>query len=141
MAASESRRLATKEEPTLSRDDGKQCLRDAELPEAARDGDRRRIDQLLKLGASVNALDRLGRTPFMHAAANGHTDCVESLVHTWGADVNATTRKDDIFVCRTSLIYAAESGHHRCMDILIQAGADVNAGVQYKPMMLATFSS
>ena len=54
----------------------------SELLVAARDGDKQRIDQLMKLGASVNTWDRLGRTPLILAANQGHVDCVESLIHT-----------------------------------------------------------
>ena len=100
---------------------------------AARGGDRRRIDQSMKLGAHVNACDLQGQTPLMLAA-----DCVESLIHTWGADVNVWTRRNDIYACRTPLAYAAEKGHHQCMDLLIQAGADVNATVNCRPLIMAT---
>ena len=99
-----------------------------------------RIDQLMKLGASVNTWDRLGRTPLILAANQGHVDCVESLIHSWGADVNATTWTD-VEVCRTALACAAEKGYHQCTDTLIQAGADVNATVNSKPLMLATVAS
>ena len=112
----------------------------AELLVSARGGDKHCIDQIMKLGASVNTCDCLGRTPLILAANQGHVNCVESLIHTWAADVNATTRTD-VEVCRTALACAAEKGHHQCMDILIQAGADVNATVNSKPLMLATVAS
>ena len=54
----------------------------AELLLAAQGGDKQCIDQLMKLGASVNSWDRLGRTPLILAANQGHVDCVESLIHT-----------------------------------------------------------
>ena len=113
---------------------------DAELLEAASTGSRQHMDPLMKLGANVNTWDCLGRTPLMLAANQGHVDCVESLIHTWGADVNARTR-NDVEVCRTALACAAEKGHHQCMDILIQAGASVNGGVNCKPLMMATLAS
>ena len=89
----------------------------------------------------MNIRDPQDRTSLMHAAVKDHTDCVESLIHTWGADVNAMTRRNDIDMCRTTLTYAVEKNHHQCMEILIQAGADVNVAVNYKPLMMATAAS
>ena len=112
------------------------CRKDAELLVAAQDGDIERIDRSMDLGADVNARDSHGQTALMYASTRGYTRCVERLVHTWAADVNAESVEGADIV--SALMYAAEKGHHQCMDILIQAGADVNAGVNCKPLMLAT---
>ena len=112
---------------------------DAELLVAAQEADSKRIDRCMGLGADVNARDPHDQTPLMYAcnaSTRGYTQCVERLVHTWGADVNAESGEGAESV--SALMYAAEKGHHRCMDILIQAGADVNAGVNCKPLMMAT---
>ena len=112
------------------------CRMDAELLVAAQDGDIERIDRCMDLGADVNARDPHGQTPLMYASTRRYTRCVERLVHTWAADVNAESVEGADIV--SALMYAAEKGHHQCMDILIQAGADVNAGVNCKPLMMAT---
>lgn len=46
------------------------------------------VDQLIGLGANVNARERNGRTPLHHAANNGHLEVIELLVRS-GADTEA----------------------------------------------------
>ena len=119
-----------------SRRSDRQWREDGALLAAAREGNIQRIDMWMRQGASVNTRDPNGHTLLMHASFRGHTQTVLRLVRTWGADVNAESREDMDSI--TALMHAAEKGHHQCMDILIQAGADVNAGVNCKPLIMAT---
>ena len=104
-----------------------QQQKDAELLEAAQQGDRQRIGKLMALGASVNARDPQGRTALMKATIEGHLDCVKLLVNTWAADVNDVSGIFDQEGHLTPLMFAAQGGHFLCMNILIQAGADAKA--------------
>ena len=113
------------EESSQHQKDTSEHQGDAELLEAAHQGDKQRIDKLMTLGASVNARDSQGWTPLMKATIEGHVDCMKLLVNTWAADVNLVS--GEAYPHQTALMYAAEKDHHECMNILLQAGADVNA--------------
>lgn len=60
----------------------------AELIEAAKAGDSRRMEALLARGAPVNASDARGQTALMHAAAQGFTRSVATLLAR-GADARS----------------------------------------------------
>ncbi|MBM3299487.1 MAG: ankyrin repeat domain-containing protein [Deltaproteobacteria bacterium] len=60
------------------------------LHHAARNGHLEQVQELLKQGANVNAMDALLNTPLMAAASGGHLQVAELLVEN-GADVNAKT--------------------------------------------------
>ena len=65
----------------------------------------------------------------VNAAAEGHDDCVESLLQA-GADVNPSVEKVEKYG-NTALIKASAKGQVKCVKLLIEAGADVNASDAY----------
>ena len=75
------------------------------------------IELIIKLGADVNALT-FGEAPLMNAA---NKPDVMALLIACGADVN----KPNPFG-KTALFYAIQFGDYRCVEFLIQKGADVN---------------
>ena len=101
--------------------------------DAAASGDIRRLRTLLDRGANINGRDdrdyRWGMTPLMCAAEEGHLRDKKLLRR--GAKVNLKDRR-----CfgegggYTALHYAISSEHVSIVDILIEAGADVNAVTQ-----------
>jgi len=95
---------------------------------------------LLKKGAKVNAVEKWrGQTALMWAVAQGHTAMVKELVAN-GADVNVRSIVNDWdrqvtgeprAVYRpagglTPLLFAAREGCVDCVDLLVNAGADIN---------------
>ena len=89
------------------------------------------VDILIKAGADVNEIDYSNNwTALLLAAYNGHDDVVDILIKA-GADVNRVRRMD------TALKLAAECSkenvethprkYKRCLQMLIEAGADVKA--------------
>ena len=93
-----------------------------ELIEAARAGDVKRVNQLLKRGAKVDEPDAEGRTPLCYAAWKGHVKMVKVLLEN-KADVEKA--KDN--GC-TPLFDAAEMGHTHAIELLLEYNADVNKG-------------
>lgn len=85
---------------------------DADCPELAA--------QLLELGASVDARDRLGARPLSHAARSGHRHMVDLLL-AHGAPIDARNLDG-----ATALFFAAEGGHAAIARRLIEKGADVS---------------
>jgi uncharacterized protein len=85
---------------------------------AARNGYRATVDVLLAAKAKVNAKNRVGDTPLMGAALNGHLDIVRKL-RTQGADLDPPGW--------TPLIYAATGGHDDVVAYLLDQGANINA--------------
>ncbi len=78
---------------------------------------------LLESGAAVNAKSGIDRTALMLASAYaGNKIVVEQLLQS-GADVNAADKRG-----WTALIMAARTGDTELMRVLIDAGANVNAG-------------
>ncbi len=73
----------------------------------------------LKKGADLNARDRRGATPLMHAAAFGSLDAMKLLIAA-GADVNASNSFD-----ATALVWAA--GDPAKVRLLLDRGATANA--------------
>lgn len=76
------------------------------------------IVKAISKGASVNARDREGITPLMHASLRGNPEVV-TLLLTRGANVNAT----DIFGT-TALMQAAWAGYPQIVRLLIDHGAN-----------------
>ena len=90
------------------------------LFEAVVENDRSSIMRLLGAGAHVDATDRAGMTPLMHAALRGEPDTVRMLLAK-GAAVNTM----DIFGI-TALMQAAWAGHAAIVQILVAHGANPN---------------
>ncbi|MCE5231121.1 ankyrin repeat domain-containing protein [bacterium] len=88
---------------------------------AAKSGDLKAVQDLLKKGADVKTRDDQGETALHLAVNGGHQDIAEALL-TAGAEIDA---KDDIG--RTPLAIAVERGHSQLANFLISRGADVNA--------------
>ena len=89
------------------------------------DGDVKKTNLYLSLGAAVNAKDRKGRTALHHAASEGNTQIAKLLI-AQGADVNAKNESE-----QTPLHHAAVNGKTETADLLILKGTDVNAKDKY----------
>ena len=90
---------------------------------AASSGDAAACAAALRRGADVEFRDpKLGATPLMHAALNGHASVLEVLLlqASPAADVRAKDRVGD-----TALHWAALNGHAAAVTLLLAAGADV----------------
>ncbi len=91
------------------------------LINAAQNGRKELVTQLIAAGADVNAEDFIRWTALMYAARNGHTEIVAQLI-TAGADVNARDGS-----LGSALMTAAGNGHAKVVAQLIAAGADAYA--------------
>jgi hypothetical protein len=91
------------------------------LVSAARQGETRSVQALLRHGAQPNTKEASGTTALIAAASNGYGEIVRILVSA-GADVNARNNFG-----RTALMSAAADRYPEIVRALIQAGADVNA--------------
>jgi len=94
----------------------------ADLWDAATDGDKAAVDAALRAGAEVNALDtrssRNGRFALNWAAINNHPDIIELLL-AHGAAIDAANQTGF-----TALHHAAEAGSTDAAKSLLAAGAD-----------------
>jgi len=98
------------------------CGPSMSIHDAARDGNIEVVKQHIaaKLGADVNAKDKLGRTPLHLATQGDHKEITELLIAE-GADVNAKHEEG-----WTPLHLAALYDHKEIAELLIAKGADVN---------------
>ncbi|CAG0890334.1 unnamed protein product [Cyprideis torosa] len=78
---------------------------------------------LVAHGADVNAKDRSDATPLIGASNGGHVETVEFLVREAKADLEG---RENISGW-TALAHAAQEGHTHVMEILLAAGAEVDA--------------
>jgi ankyrin repeat protein len=109
---------------------------------AIRSGDVAILETLMAAGANVNAVEQVqDQTPLMWAAAAGDNaaEMVALLIES-GADVNARARFTDwpsqitseprwqyhAYGGLTALLYAARGGCGRCVEALIEGGADID---------------
>ena len=88
-------------------------------------GNKKKVEELLKEGANVNAKNSDGYTALILASSNGRTEIVAMLLEK-GADVNAKDKYN-----ATALIKASSNGHTEIVAKLLDAGADVNAKNDY----------
>ena len=91
------------------------------LMEAAEQGDRELVDLLLKRGANVKSINRLGWTALHNGAMNGNAGIVADLIAA-GADTSAKEN----FHGTTPLHWAAASGNMEVVKLLLAHGADPN---------------
>jgi ankyrin repeat protein len=107
------------------------------VADAAMQGNKDEVRELLKHAADVNAAQGDGMTALHWAAMRADADLVQTLLYA-GANVRATTR----IGAYTPLILAARDGNAVVMDPLLKAGADVNARTSNgtTPLMLAAGS-
>jgi uncharacterized protein len=91
------------------------------LLQASRVGDSAMVDLLLRSGANPNKAHPEGETPLLAAARSGSVPAVRLLL-TRGVDVNAAEKVQDT----TAVMWAAAEGHIDVVDVLIEAGADIN---------------
>ena len=89
------------------------------LQEAARGGRAKDIEELIGLGADVNAKDRYGQTALMLAANRGYNIVVELLIE-HGAELNVTAKYG-----LSAIMLAVIGGHVHVIRALAEAGADV----------------
>jgi uncharacterized protein len=89
------------------------------------------VNRLLKAGANPNAAPISGETPLMAASRAGNLDAVKALlIH--GADVNATEHGRG----QTALMWAVAEHHPKVVEVLVEAGAHVNARSAVRPLMV-----
>jgi len=130
------------------------------LMTAAAAGNEQVVSQLLAAGAQPNHNVSRGQTALMWAAGRGYADVVAALIHN-GADVHARTESRTQFVKtekpqdsppdykvwvedggNTPLLLAARSGDLRSVQLLLEAGSDVNevSAIGTSPAIMATHS-
>ena len=78
------------------------------------------INILLSAGADPDSQDEDGRTCLLIAAEKGHENIIKAVVGETNVNIRSTEG-------RTALMFAAENGHSKIVDILLEAGAEVNA--------------
>src|SRR2546427_5092937 len=88
------------------------------LFDAARRGDRARVEQLLDAGVDVNARARYEVTALAFAANNGHLDVVRLLVER-GADMNV----QDTFYKGLAIDLALGNGYLEVVTFLLEKGS------------------
>jgi len=103
---------------------------DLRMIEAAGDGRLTEVQQLLKKGAEVHAVDDEGRTALIAAAYGGHLDVARALVAA-GADVNVQdATKQSAYLIATSEI--GEAKGLELLELTLVNGADVSTLDSYQ---------
>jgi ankyrin repeat protein len=91
------------------------------LYEAARGGDLRVAEKLLRDGADMEIACNLGWTPLMQAARSGYWFMANYLILS-GANIEAASK-----IKMTALMIAAQAGKTAMVQLLLKHGAKVNA--------------
>ncbi|WP_425383714.1 ankyrin repeat domain-containing protein [Wolbachia endosymbiont (group A) of Microdon myrmicae] len=94
---------------------------DKELLSATKIGDLSKVKDLINQGASINAEDKDGNTPFHNAGLKGYLTIAQYLVEK-GVDVNASNEDG-----WTPMHGAALKGHLEVVRFLIEKGANISA--------------
>ena len=89
-----------------------------DLTQSCREGNLKRVEQILKSGVEVTAKDESGWFPLSVAAAHGQVEVMQFLLKE-GANINERTSKQN-----TPLIFAASRGHLTAVQLLLNQGAD-----------------
>ena len=89
-----------------------------ELMDMSYKGNIKRIKELLKAGANINAIDNQGFTPLINAVSGEQTEAVKLLLNN-GANVNARTKHG-----MTALIGAVKDGNIEMVRALLAKNAD-----------------
>lgn len=98
------------------------------LVRASDEGNLKKVRALVKAGVPVNAIShkRWGYYPIHAAAEKGH-DTVVSFLLTVGARPDVRTAAEHEQQQNTPMILAAWAGHTKIVQILVEAGADIDA--------------
>lgn len=91
------------------------------LQTAIRDGDARRVEELLVSGADPNATDARGNPPLLQAAWNGNAAVIAQLLD-HGANVNGRNTETGT----SALLYAVLSGRETTVRLLLSRGARID---------------
>src|SRR5215210_5928670 len=94
----------------------------ASLVDAAMQGNKDAVRQLLKQGADVNSAQGDGMTALHWAVQKGDVELAQTLLYA-GANIKASTRIGGY----TPLLIASRSGNASMIETLIAAGADPNS--------------
>ena len=96
---------------------------------------------LINAGADVNHVNKCGLNALIIACESGQVDCVDALLK---AGAQTQIPKSDCEMCSrySGLYYAAEYGYPEILEMLLEAGADVNDRDSFEtPVILAAFNS
>ena len=101
---------------------GSRVIQNTALHTAAKEGDKKLAEFLIKNGAFINAGNFGGETPLGLAVRNGKTEIAELLIDK-GVGVNGSSGMGG----GSHVFHAAVYGHMDTMKMLIEKGADLNA--------------
>ncbi len=93
-------------------------MMNAQLIQAAEEGDTPTLLQLLAAGAAINSRDAQGRTPVMAATHGNHVETVQALIDA-GADIDIQDNRQD-----NPFLYAGAEGLLAILKLTIDAGAN-----------------